>query len=83
MMMRALLLTLLFSLQLAHAATPQPPRKTADSPVEWLDVGVVQSYIYKERLCMSTTREAILFTDAMFWLAEGLRPCPDVLVIVI
>ncbi|MEC8191491.1 MAG: pilus assembly protein N-terminal domain-containing protein [Myxococcota bacterium] len=49
MMMRALLVTLLFGLQLAHATTPQPPRKTADSPVEWLDVGVGQSYIYKER----------------------------------
>lgn len=48
MMMRALLLTLLCGLTAAHSA-PLPPRKTADAPVEWLDVGVGQSYIYKER----------------------------------
>jgi hypothetical protein len=48
MMMRALLLTLLCGLTAANSA-PLPPRKTADAPVEWLDVGVGQSYIYKER----------------------------------
>ena len=46
--LRALFLTLLFGLTAVHAAPDQPPRRTADTPSEWLDVGVGQSFIYKE-----------------------------------
>mgnify|MGYP006142018997 CR=1 FL=1 len=45
--LRALLLTLAFTLPVAHAAPP--PRRTAEAPSEWLDVGMGQSYIYQEK----------------------------------
>ena len=45
----ALMLTLLFWIPLAQAADTAPPRRTADIPSEWLDVGVGQSFIYKEK----------------------------------
>jgi len=46
-MLRALLLTLAFALPVAHAAPA--PRRTAEAPSEWLDVGMGQSYIYQEK----------------------------------
>lgn len=45
--LRALLLTLAFAFPVADAAPP--PRRTAEAPSEWLDVGMGQSYIYQEK----------------------------------
>ena len=47
-LLRALLLTLLTISTVSHARTPTPPRRTADAPTAWLDVGMGQSFIYKE-----------------------------------
>jgi pilus assembly protein CpaC len=46
--LRALFLTLALGVSAVEAADPQPPRRTAETPSEWLDVGVGQSFIYKE-----------------------------------
>ena len=49
----ALFLTLTLGLPTVQAAPPPPPRRTAESPTEWLDVGVGQSFIYKESRSIS------------------------------
>jgi pilus assembly protein CpaC len=53
MMLRALLLTTLLVFSVGHARTPTPPRQTADAPTAWLDVGMGQSFIYKEARTIS------------------------------
>ena len=55
----ALFLSLTLGSPTVQAAPPMPPRRTAESPAEWLDVGVGQSFIYKE----SRTISRVLVSD--------------------
>jgi pilus assembly protein CpaC len=60
-LLRALFMTILFGFfTVAEANSTNTPRKTPDAPVAWLDVGMGQSFIYKESRSISR----VLVSDA-------------------